>query len=225
VSPTVTHQQPTHMQASGEEDKTLRATDTITQGNKPEAADVSPEQTAPEEPALPSTPAEPAAQADVLPEKPQKAVSAKKGDMVSALATREYGSLTDTIFDIIKRANPGIEDLNRIFIGDEIVLPPLDIESLIIKEDDGTYSIHLATFASYDDGQQLQKTLSNNDYQASLHPVKIVGNQTWHRVTLGNFPDQASAIEYVKSFDLESRLLPFPVDAIQQSLKSMRSTY
>jgi phage tail protein X len=225
LTPAVTQQPPAQIPLPVAEENTVPAAEMMNQEHKPDAAVVKTDQTAPVGQPLPVPPAEPAAAAQALPEQPNKAISAKPGDIISALATKEYGTLTDTIFDIIKRANPGIEDLNMIYVGDTVILPPLDIESLVMQNDDGTFSIHLATFPSDADGLKLQEAFSNNHYKISMRPVKILGNQAWQRVTLGYFPDRASAIEYIRAVDVDSALFPFPVDVIHRSLKSMRSTY
>ena len=56
--------------------------------------------------------------------------------MVSTFALKEYGIINDTILDYIKRANPQIEDLDRIEIGQAITLPTLNINNSIIETDD-----------------------------------------------------------------------------------------
>ena len=225
MTPPAAQQQQAQLPSPVQEDTALPTADSLPRDNEPEAAGAILDQPVPVEQPLPPPPAAPAAPPQALPEQPHKAISAKPGDIISALATKEYGTLTDTIFDIIKRANPSIKDLNLIYVGEKVTLPPLDIESLIIQDESGTCSIHLATLAASADGQRLQKAFSNINYKVSLKPVTILGNRVWQRVTLGNFPDRATAVEYFKFVDVESGLLPFPVDTIYQSLKSMRSTY
>ncbi len=225
VAPPADVQQPAQQPSPVKEDTSLPAADSIPRDNEPQVAAAPPDQPEPAEPPLPAPPVEPAAPPQAVPEQPHKAVAAKPGDIISSLATKEYGTLSDTIFDLIKRANPSIKDLNLIYIGEKVNFPPLDIQSLIIQEVDGTVSIHLATFSSGADGRKLKDVFPNNTYKVSLRPVIILGNQTWQRVTLGNFPDRASAIEYIGAADVDSTLLPFPVDVIHQSLKSLRSTY
>lgn len=201
----------------------VRFTDTESQESSPDAIGATPEERAEEEPAPAAAAApEPEPVAPAL-ENQQRALMAKSGDIVSALATREYGTLTNTVCDIIKRANPGIKDLDRIYVGDKILIPPLDIESLIVAEDNGTFSIHLATFSANSDAQQLKKILSDRNYAPSVYPVKLIGSQPWYRVTLGNYPDRSAAIAFARNIDLDSALLPFPVNDIMQSLKGMKT--
>jgi phage tail protein X len=202
----------------------VRLTDSESQEIGPNAIGATPDESAEEEPAPAATAApepEPVAPA---PEKQQKALMAKSGDMVSALGTKEYGTLTNTILDMIKRANPGIKDLDRIYVGDKILIPPIDIDSLIVVEDNGTLSIHLATFSAESDAQQFKKMLADRNYAPSVYPVNIIGSKPWYRVTLGNHPDRSAAIAFAQNIDLDSTLLPFPVNDIMQSLKGMEGT-
>lgn len=185
------------------------------QENPPAAiADIKPGvETTPDEPstAAPPPAAEPAMQNNFIPgAAPQKMVTAKKGDMVSSLALKEYGTLNDTIFDIIKRTNPGLEDLNLIYIGQPITLPHIVYDNLLVAEDNGTCSLHVATFSSYKEAEQFIHTVLNNNYSPSITPVAIAGRQPWHRVTVGRFANRSEAIEFAKNFksyDLPSSVL------------------
>lgn len=131
-----------------------------------------------------------------------KTVFARRGDFVSSLALREYGILNDTICDIIKRANPQIEDLNEINIGQEINLPALDSNSIILEKGNGTYSIHVATLSSMDEVKQYLSNIDLKKYQPSISPVRIVGSKLWYRITMGDFSSREEAIETIKSVRL-----------------------
>ncbi|MCK5010247.1 MAG: AAA family ATPase, partial [Deltaproteobacteria bacterium] len=128
-----------------------------------------------------------------------KMVFAKAGDMISSLVLREYGILNDTIFDVVKRANPDIEDLDKISIGQKIVLPNLGINSRIVEVGKGVFSIHIASFSSYDDAKQYFGKSGFEKLPISISPVKIAGRRLWYRVTLGNFTSREQAIAYAKN--------------------------
>jgi general secretion pathway protein A len=149
--------------------------------------------------------------ADALPvKKYYKTVFARRGDYVSSLALREYGITNDTICDIIKRANPQIEDLNKIDIGQEIKLPALDTNSIILEKGADIYSIHIATLSSMDEVKQYLRNIDLKEYQPSIVPVKIVGGRSWHRITIGDFSSREEAIETIKSVRLDK--LPYSFD-------------
>ena len=133
-----------------------------------------------------------------------KTVSAREGDIVSTLVLEEYGILSDTICDIVKRANPEIEDLDQISIGQKIILPNLDNDSMIVEAGKGVFSIHIASFSSYDDAKQYFKKAASENLPISISPVKITGRKLWYRVTAGNFPSRAQAIEFAKTIKLDN---------------------
>jgi type II secretory pathway predicted ATPase ExeA/phage tail protein X len=131
--------------------------------------------------------------------KSYKTVLAKEGDIVSSLVLKEYGILSDTICDIVKRANPEIEDLDQISIGQKIILPNLDIDNMIVEVGKGVFSVHIASFSSYDDAKQYFKKSAMEKLPISISPVKITGRKLWYRVTVGNFSSRAQAIEFAKN--------------------------
>ena len=117
---------------------------------------------------------------------------------------REYGVLSDTIFDIVKRANPDIKDLNQIRIGQRIILPDLGIDSRIVEVGKGVFSVHVASFSSYDDAQQYLSKLMYKKHATSISPIKIAGKKHWYRVTIGNFTSREQAISYAKNIKLDN---------------------
>ncbi len=141
-----------------------------------------------------------------LSQKRSHEVSAKEGDIVSALALVHYGTINDTIIDIVKRANPEILDLDRIEIGQKINFPTLTIENFIIENEDGMFTIHVSTFSVYDHALRLHKQCERKDYSSSISPVKVVGKNNWYRVTVGNFSSRSEAIEYARKTNLDEVL-------------------
>ena len=136
-----------------------------------------------------------------------KTVLAKEGDIVSSLLLKEYGILSDTICDIVKRSNPGITDLDQISIGQKIILPNLDIDNMLVEVGKGVFSVHIASFSSYDDAKQYFKKSAREKLPISISPVKISGSKLWYRVTVGNFSSRAQAIEFAKNNKLDN--LPY----------------
>jgi len=132
-------------------------------------------------------------------EKNKKLVFARRGDMVSSIALKEYGIFNATICDIIKRANPEIKDLDQIDIGQKIIIPKLDIDSIIVEITKGVFSIHLASFISYDNARQYFNQLPVEKYQISISPVEIAGKRPWYRIMMGNFSSRAQAKKFAKT--------------------------
>ena len=57
---------------------------------------------------------------------PTRIVIVGRGDTISALTFRIYGTTSDNIVAMVKKANPHIKNVNRIRPGQRIVLPPID---------------------------------------------------------------------------------------------------
>ena len=132
-----------------------------------------------------------------------KTVFAKRGDMVSTFVLKEYGTINQTIFDIVKRSNPDIEDLDNIDIGTKIMLPVIDFDCFILELEKNMYSVHLASFTSYENAKEYLITLNRFEYPLFLTPVKIAGNDPWYRITAGSFTSREMALEAAKKLKLD----------------------
>jgi phage tail protein X len=151
----------------------------------------------------------------VLGKKSPNIVFAKEGDMVSAMAVQEYGVSNKTIWDIIKRANPDIQDLDRIVVGQKIILPALDMDSIILKDENGAFSIHIATFRSYGSAADYASRFLGEQYPMAISPVRIVGEKMWYRVSVGSVPSRREAIELAARI---VELNQLPIDASTRQL-------
>jgi general secretion pathway protein A len=49
----------------------------------------------------------------------------REGDSLSKLIIETYGFANETVIDWVKKHNPHIQDVNRIFVGEKVSLPPL----------------------------------------------------------------------------------------------------
>ena len=142
-------------------------------------------------------------------EKKLISVSAREGDIVSALALVEYGTINDTLIDIVRRANPDIPDLNLIEIGQTINLPTLDITNFILENENGFYTIHHSTFSAYANALRLHRKLEGKNYPSSITPVRVLGKDSWYRVTVGDFNSFSAALEYAKNTKLDGSIYQF----------------
>ena len=142
-----------------------------------------------------------------LSEKNATVVTARKGDMISTLVTRHYGTAHDTLFDIIKRANPRIEDLDRIDIGQQIVLPAPDIDNFIIEIAKNIFSVHIATFSSYAYAQSYLSRIKVPQHPLLFSPVTVAGATPWYRITMGGFATREEAQEVARSIISENYIM------------------
>jgi general secretion pathway protein A len=79
--------------------------------------------------------------------KPQR-VLIQHGSTISKIVSDAYGANSFLALDIIKEFNPQIRNLNWVFPGQEILLPPLTRETMLRKQADGFYRLIVASVPS-----------------------------------------------------------------------------
>ena len=126
-------------------------------------------------------------------------VITKQGDILSKIIYKEYGFINDNIYEMIKSANPEIQDIDQIKIDQTIVLPKLDIDSQIVELAPDIYSFHIASFRSYSRVKNYLTNLIENNYPIYVIPVKGFGKTTWYRIMVGQFTKRDDAIKFAKT--------------------------
>ena len=66
-------------------------------------------------------------------------ITIPQGSNIDKIASEAYGANTDLGMDLIKEFNPQIKNLNRVAAGQDLLLPTLTRETLLRKQDDGSY--------------------------------------------------------------------------------------
>lgn len=142
------------------------------------------------------------ADADVKPaavhRKPKEhRVVIQQGSTIHSIARNAYGANAVLGMDLIREFNPEITDLNLVFPGQELLLPPLNRETLLRKQPTGSYRLIVASFRNRAAADSYARLLTDRGYQVvvtsnltsddlSLHRVEISGlktleeaNKTW----------------------------------------------
>jgi general secretion pathway protein A len=122
---------------------------------------------------------------------PARTVVVKEGDTITGLASTVYGFVNDALVQKIKGSNPEIADINRISIGQKIVLPPLEGANAA-----PVFTVHVASFAPIEQARALFKALLDRGYEAYILPYHDPEKGNVFRVTVGNFKDRAGAQVY-----------------------------
>lgn len=135
----------------------------------------------------------------VLPENPPttdsrgQAITVARGDTVSELILKVYGNYNALALDLIKEFNPNIVDLDRIIVGQRLVLPTLSRETLLRKQDDGKYRLILGTFAKEIEAEKAAQEVRGKGYVATVTKRRVtVGGRPLYRVELEKLPDTAT---------------------------------
>ncbi|MEW6269374.1 MAG: hypothetical protein AB1689_08780, partial [Thermodesulfobacteriota bacterium] len=128
-----------------------------------------------------------------------KRVIVQRGDTLMNLATREYGIANYTTLDVVRAANPGIRDVNRIIAGAELVFPDPGPSSRLIDEREGL-SVLVATTPVLDQAQELQRVVgSRYRVPVELEPIALGDGRNLYRVSLRQLPDKAQALAIAES--------------------------
>ncbi len=124
-------------------------------------------------------------------------VRAKPEDYLLKIIKKTYGVANDTLLDIVQTANPDIKDINLIHVGQDIILPKISIDTLILRDSEGYYFLHY--FSSYNREKAYKKLmkLKNLDYPVALHTIKV-GNGKVYRIYIGPFNSREEVIEAFK---------------------------
>jgi general secretion pathway protein A len=114
-----------------------------------------------------------------------QSVVVPRGRTISQIAAEAYG--TDKVFlamDILKESNPQIEDLNWVLAGQNLSLLPLNRETLIRKQSDGSYYLILDSFLKAPEAENLSKAVRLKGYQTAITARKLSKNLVLQRVEI-----------------------------------------
>jgi hypothetical protein len=116
------------------------------------------------------------------------------GSTISHIATEVYGK--DRLFlamDILKEANPGVQDLNWIIAGQNLSLPPLTRETLLRKQSDDTYRLIVDAFQTPQDAQRLSRAMKSKGYETDISQHRISNKIVLHRVEIRGLNSREAA--------------------------------
>jgi general secretion pathway protein A len=114
----------------------------------------------------------------------EQRVRIPRGSNIYKIASQTYGTNTVLGMDIIKEFNPEIKNLNRVSVGQELLLPSLTPETLLRKQSDGSYHLIAATFYHRATADQYAARLKNENYKITITPRKVSDDLLLHRVEI-----------------------------------------
>lgn len=118
------------------------------------------------------------------------------------LARSEYGIGNVSIIDLIQMANPGIRNVNLIYPGQEIILPYIEREDLIVKDEKGVYHIHYASFYRREDARLCIQDLIKENKEAYIISARQ-GDNLVYRVYVGTFKNSDDAKRILATLQLK----------------------
>ena len=121
----------------------------------------------------------------------------QEGYSLFALARKYYNTANPTIIDLILKVNPDITDVHRIRIDQQIRLPEINEESLVILDTDNTYKIHIGTFIEAEYTRQYYYEPVIKGKEIDTIPQKVSNRDTWYRVTVGSFGSKEESLNII----------------------------
>jgi general secretion pathway protein A len=111
------------------------------------------------------------------------------GDTVAKLAAKHYGRIDSVILDIVRKANSNLGNIDLIYEGQKIYLPPLSDTARIL------FTVSVASYHSINEATAVFLDLVKKGFQATIYPHLDSQGNTWYRVTIGTFKTQEKAEE------------------------------
>jgi type II secretory pathway predicted ATPase ExeA/phage tail protein X len=137
----------------------------------------------------------------------REVVAIRKGQTVSQLTQKYYGRVDLTLIDFLLDLNPEITNVHLIMVDQEIKIPHITKELLVIRSPDRTYEIHAGTFETPDPAKFYNDEPALKGKKIEILPRKVSPRETWYRVVIGRFDNKDEALKMI-SLLKEKGLLP-----------------
>ena len=111
-------------------------------------------------------------------------VTVRPGDSVSQIAIQKYGQASPVILDLLKLSNPGLDDIDRISVGQTIRLPQLTEGFPILNDGSGRYSLLVYSTREGWRAQALRNALRGKGFDAVLSSGSLGRGKPMTRVVL-----------------------------------------
>jgi hypothetical protein len=134
-----------------------------------------------------------AAKEGVLAKLKGRSVVIQYGSTVGNIAGHFYGADSTLGMDLIKEFNPHIEDLDWVFAGQGLRLPPLTRETLLRKQSDGSYRLILESFPGAARATKLAEVVRSQGYQVIITTRNVSDNLLLHRVEVAGLKSLEAA--------------------------------
>jgi len=123
-----------------------------------------------------------------------KAVVVSWGTTISRIASEAYGQKKMLLaMDILKEANPGIEDVNWIVAGQNLSVPPLTRDTLLRRQSDDTYSLVLDAFSKRQEAERFSKAVTAKGYEPTISQRQISPKVMLYRVEIRGLKNQQAS--------------------------------
>ncbi len=117
----------------------------------------------------------------------------QKGTTIYDIVLRAYGTYSPLALDLVKEFNPQLQDLSRISVGQLLRLPPQTQESLLRKQQDGSYQLILASFRTAQRARAFSRRVEREGYRTETTQRRVSRDLLLHRVTITDLSNREAA--------------------------------
>jgi hypothetical protein len=141
----------------------------------------------------------------------EKPIMVQPGSTVAEIAAIAYGPQRNLGLDLIKEYNNHIENLNRIIAGQRLWLPPVSRETLMRPQQDGSYSLILASMRNPQQSAQLAQIARLKGYDVAVTPRRVGDDLTLYRVEINGLGN-VDAVNQAWEIALANQWIAFAED-------------
>ena len=124
-------------------------------------------------------------------------ITVKEGQTISYLTRKYYRMANKTLIDLVLDFNPEINNVHLILVDQEIKIPNITEELLIIRSPDHSYKIHVGTFQTPEPPRLFRDEPVLKGKKIEVLPRKVSPQETWYRVVIGEFNDKDEVLKVI----------------------------
>jgi hypothetical protein len=123
------------------------------------------------------------------------------------MGRKYYQTVNETLLDFILESNPEITNIHLIRVDQQIKIPEITEESLIIQSPDHSFKIHLGTFLNPGSAKIYEHEPVLKGKEIGVISRKVSPGDTWYRIIAGKFDNKDECLKVIRILK-EKALLP-----------------
>jgi len=128
----------------------------------------------------------------------KKTVTVKPGENIYTLAAQNYGVANTSVVDQILEVNPRITSSRKLLAKQQVNLPDITEDSLVLESGDGAYQVRLGTFLKPEYSTFLKGEPALRGKEIKIIPRKLAGGETWYRAVAGRYSTREEGLKVIR---------------------------
>jgi general secretion pathway protein A len=140
----------------------------------------------------------------------KKTVTVKPGENIYTIAAHNYHVANTSVVDQILEVNPRIVSSRKLFANQQLSLPDITEESLLIETGEEAYQVRLGTFLKPEYANFLKEEPALRGKGIQIMPRKLPGGETWYRAVAGKFRTREEGLKVIRELKAKGLSPYFP---------------